>query len=319
MPAWPGWLPVLIGGAGLVIGLVLTSAAAAAPEVLSIDAVVGLLAMLGGALLFTGGLLYLAIRSIIVRRHLPPSRYRGPSILVMLGLALVLTSIASLFAVTDAIAIFEGQGRPSLAGSLILLTAAQLSLLLMVGLLVVLPRALVGAPSLGGPDALRGIGLGLGFGAVGWLGSSAMLVAIAALLGLLGIAPPTQPAEQALEIVDPVVLLLALVLVAPVAEETFYRGVAYTAWLRERGGRFALIGSSALFAVSHFAPAAGTPSALAAAGLTLLPFFGLGLALAWVYSLTRSLLAPIVMHATVNGISVALGLLVRFDVIRLPT
>ena len=38
----------------------------------------------------------------------------------------------------------------------------------------------------------------------------------------------------------------------------------------------------------------------------------------WVYDRTGSLLAPIVMHAVVNGISVAIALLVRFEVIGLP-
>jgi membrane protease YdiL (CAAX protease family) len=50
----------------------------------------------------------------------------------------------------------------------------------------------------------------------------------------------------------------------------------------------------------------------------LLPIFILGLALAWVYERTGNLLAPIAMHATVNGISVALALMVRFELIKLP-
>jgi membrane protease YdiL (CAAX protease family) len=40
--------------------------------------------------------------------------------------------------------------------------------------------------------------------------------------------------------------------------------------------------------------------------------------LAWIYDRTGTLVAPIAMHATVNGISVALAFLVRFDVVRLP-
>jgi hypothetical protein len=310
-------VPVLIGGLGLLAGFVTTGAGSSSG--LNATAVLGVLGILGGALLFTGGLLYLAIRSILVRRHLPPNRYRGPSILVMLGLAFVMAAIFSLFAVADAIAIFQGQGTASVVGSLILLTGTQVSLLVVVGIFVVLPRALAGAPPLAGAAPLRSLALGLGFGAVGWLASSAMLLAIAALLTLLGIEPPVQPVEQALEAVDPLVIVLAIVLVAPVAEEIFYRGVAYSAWLRERGPRFALIGSSALFAVSHLAPADATLVALAAGGLTLVPFFALGLGLAWIYQSTQSLLAAIVMHSTVNGISVALALLVRLDVIRLPT
>jgi membrane protease YdiL (CAAX protease family) len=302
----------------VVTGLVLAGGAGTSPT-LAMEALAGALAVLGGGLLFTGGLVFLAIRSLIVRRHLPSSRYRGPSILVMLGLVLVLTSILSIFAVTDAIAIFEGEGRPSVGGSLLLLTATQLSLLVVAGLLVVLPRALEGSPPLAGRSPLRALGLGLGVGAAGWLGSSALLVAIVAFLTMIGLAPATQPVEQALEVVDPVVLVVALVLVAPVAEEVFFRGVAYAAWLRERGRTFALVGSSALFAVVHFTPADAALGAVAAAALMAVPIFALGLALAWLYSITQSLLAAIVMHATVNGISVLLGLLVRFDVLRLPT
>jgi len=302
----------------VLVGLVVVGAAASGEE-LSASLALSVLGILGGALLFTGGLLYLAIRAIFVRRHLPPNRYRGPSILVMLGVVLVMTSIASAFAVSDAAAIFQGEGTPSVPGSLVLLTATQVSLLAVVGIFVALPRALAGAPPLDGGAPLRSLGLGLGLGAAGWLGSSALLVAIAALLTMLGIAPSTQPAEQALEVVDPAVIVLAVVVVAPLAEEVFYRGVAYAAWARERGSRFALFGSSTLFAVSHLAPSDATLGALGAAALMLLPFFALGLALAWLYQRTQSLLAAIVMHATVNGISVALALLVRFDVIQLPT
>jgi membrane protease YdiL (CAAX protease family) len=52
--------------------------------------------------------------------------------------------------------------------------------------------------------------------------------------------------------------------------------------------------------------------------VALVPIFLLGLALAWIYERTGNLLAPIAMHATVNGISVAFALLVRFDLVRLP-
>ena len=76
--------------------------------------------------------------------------------------------------------------------------------------------------------------------------------------------------------------------------------------LSEAGRRWAFFGSAALFAAIHLSL------------LSLLPIFVLGLGLAWVYDRTKSLLAPMAMHATVNGISVALALLVRFDVVRLP-
>jgi membrane protease YdiL (CAAX protease family) len=102
------------------------------------------------------------------------------------------------------------------------------------------------------------------------------------------------------------VVVLAVVVLAPIAEELFFRGIVFNAWLREGGRRWAYIGSAALFAAVHLSL------------VSALPIFLLGLALAWVYERTRNLLAPIAMHATVNGISVTIALLERFDVIRLP-
>ena len=122
----------------------------------------------------------------------------------------------------------------------------------------------------------------------------------------LGIAPEPQTAELAIEVLDPWLVIIAVVIVAPVAEEAFFRGVVFNAWRREAGRRWAFVGSAALFAAIHLSL------------LSLLPIFVLGLGLAWVYDRTKSLLAPMAMHATVNGISVALALLVRFDVLRLP-
>ena len=85
-----------------------------------------------------------------------------------------------------------------------------------------------------------------------------------------------------------------------------FRGVVFNAWLREGGRRWAFIGSSLLFAAIHLSLA------------SLLPIFALGLALAWVYDRTRNLLAPIAMHAVVNGVSVAFALLAPVDPTRLP-
>ena len=95
---------------------------------------------------------------------------------------------------------------------------------------------------------------------------------------------------------DPWLVVLAIVLFAPIAEELFFRGIVFNAWRREASRRWAYIGSAALFAVIHLSL------------VSLVPIFLLGLALAWVYERTGSLLAPIAMHATVNGISVALAL-----------
>ena len=126
------------------------------------------------------------------------------------------------------------------------------------------------------------------------------------ILERVGIGVEPQAAERAIATVDPVLVVVAVVILAPIAEEVFFRGVVFNAWLRERGRRWAFIGSAALFAVIHVSLVA------------VVPIFLLGLALAWIYTRTGNLLAPMAMHATVNGISVAVALLARFEVIRLP-
>ncbi|MEX1156278.1 MAG: CPBP family intramembrane glutamic endopeptidase [Chloroflexota bacterium] len=106
---------------------------------------------------------------------------------------------------------------------------------------------------------------------------------------------------------DPTVVLVAFVVVAPIAEELFFRGVAYNAWIRERGPRFALYGSAVLFALIH------------GSVFALVPIFALGIALALVYRRTGSLPAAMAMHAGFNAISVVLTLLVRQGILNLPT
>lgn len=318
LPSWPGWLAVVVGGVALFAGLGGADLAAAG-RLPAADANLFGYAIIGGAVLFAGGLAYLAIRGIVRRRHLPPQRYRGPSVVLLLVLGITVASLVATPFVADVTAIFGGGGEPSVLGSLALLTSTQLGLVLVTFLFVTLPGALAGAPPVDGGAPFRSLRLGLAFGAVAWLASSALVVLLVLLLTAAGLQPPTQPAEQALAVVNPVVVVLAVVVVAPIAEEVFYRGVAYAAWMRERGRTYAVIGSSLLFAVSHLALPDASLAGLAAGVVLLIPFFGLGLGLGLVYQMTGSLLAAIVMHATINGISVGIAMLYRFEVIRLPT
>jgi membrane protease YdiL (CAAX protease family) len=132
-------------------------------------------------------------------------------------------------------------------------------------------------------------------------------VAAAYLFELVGVDATPQAAEQAAYAIDPWLILIAFVVLAPIAEEFFFRGIVFNAWLREGGARFAYIGSAALFAVSHLSP------------IQFAPLFLLGLALAAIYRRTGSLLAAMAMHATFNAITVAIVFLDRFGVVNLPT
>jgi membrane protease YdiL (CAAX protease family) len=297
---------VLIVGGG--IASIVALVAVGLVERGDLDADVGMLAivLLVGALAFVIGLVYTAVRQIRVRGVLPPERYRGPSVFVLLGLALVVGGVLSAPFTADALALQSGEGEVSLLGSAIILVAAQAGLLIVGYLLVYRPRALAALPRFPGRDPLRTVLGGLGYGVLAWIGSSVVLVLVSALLTVLGQPPPVGPAEQAIAMLDPWLVVVAIVFFAPVAEELFFRGIVFNAWLREAGRVWAYVGSAALFAVIHLSLA------------SLLPIFLLGLALAWVYQRTGSLLAPIVMHATVNGISVAAALAFRFGVFDVP-
>lgn len=79
-----------------------------------------------------------------------------------------------------------------------------------------------------------------------------------------------------------------LVVLAPLGEELVFRGMAYTA-LKKRGSkRRALIISSLIFAIAHLQ------------AIHFIPVFLTGLALAYLFEYTNSLIPPITLHATIN-------------------
>ena len=87
------------------------------------------------------------------------------------------------------------------------------------------------------------------------------------------------------------------VIVAPIIEEVFFRGVLLPVLLQKYRLWIPLIGSSMLFALVH----GHLPS--------MLPLFVLGLGLGGAYLYTGNLLVPIGIHALFNGVSLLLVLL----------
>jgi membrane protease YdiL (CAAX protease family) len=273
----------------------------------SVQRLIGPLLLLGlGGLLLVIGLVINAVRAIIVRGPLPPERYRGPAVFVLLLLAVIVGTILALGAGTTALALFDG-GELSVGGSLLLLTSTQIGLLAVSGGLVVAPGALVGVRIVGRTGLVRSLLIGLGAAIPAWIGATLLGALAAVVLKAVGLSEPAGPLDTFLERGDPTVILVAFLLVAPAAEEIFFRGVVYNAWERERGQWVALFGSATLFAVIHTSLFA------------LVPIFALGVALALLYRSTRSLAATIAMHAGFNAISVVLALLARQGILTLPT
>jgi membrane protease YdiL (CAAX protease family) len=91
------------------------------------------------------------------------------------------------------------------------------------------------------------------------------------------------------------VVIVSAVMVAPLAEEFFFRRVLQ-GWLEKRCAAdpgVAVLVSSAAFAVAHTGQ-----------GLAYLPLFPLGLVLGLIVERTGSILPAIVLHATFNAVSV---------------
>ena len=88
------------------------------------------------------------------------------------------------------------------------------------------------------------------------------------------------------------VLFALTVIAAPLAEEFIFRGLIFGGLRRSMGLGASMVLSAAVFAVVH--PAA-----------SMLPVFVLGLGTALVYDRTRSLMAPVLMHAVYNAAMVS--------------
>lgn len=301
---------VLIVGGGLAVAFaLLTTAGLLSGDILEPGTRTGVfvalaLVVLGGVALVVG-LVMSAVRSIVVREALPPARYRGPSIIVLWLLATIAANLAVVPVAADLSRLLAGE-QPSIYGTIVTLTATQAGLLGAAALLVFAPRALAGMRLIPSRGLLGSMAIGMGIAIPSWIGAQLIGYLVLRVLEPLGFRPETGVADAALSNADPVVLVMAIVVFAPIAEELFFRGVVFNAWEREYGVTRAIIGSALLFAVIHGSP-------------FLIPsIFVLGIVLALVYRSTRSLPATITLHAVFNGITVLLALLVRFEVLKIP-
>ncbi|TMB50712.1 MAG: CPBP family intramembrane metalloprotease [Chloroflexi bacterium] len=248
-----------------------------------------------GALVLVAGLAWVAIASIIHRRVLPPNRYRGPSVLVMaamieLGLPLLLAPPLLAFTGGDITAL---SSPASLTLQLLLTPFAFITLL---AVFVALPRALEGVRLWQGSASLRQAGIGLLAGVFIWSAAQVFAALAVFIMRMLGINPAGQQEVTNMARQLPVpVAVVTIAILAPIAEELFFRGLVFNAWEREYGTRSALIGAALLFGLAHVP--GGTP-------LAVVVVFLLGLVLTGVYAWTRNLATTIGIHAAFNLASV---------------
>jgi len=119
--------------------------------------------------------------------------------------------------------------------------------------------------------------------------------------------PDLEPQETVKMFIDSEGLLTkwimagAAVIVAPLVEETVFRGFVYGVLKRYSDSWFAALMSSAMFALAHFHLGSA------------LPLFVLALGFSFAYERTGSLLVPMVMHALFNGITLIVLLVFGVD------
>ncbi|HEX2755024.1 MAG TPA: type II CAAX endopeptidase family protein [Candidatus Limnocylindrales bacterium] len=112
-----------------------------------------------------------------------------------------------------------------------------------------------------------------------------------------------------------VVQLIAGAVIAPIAEETVFRGFAISAWQRTVGERGALVRASVVFALAHVITVSGD-SLAQVGGLIAVGFatrIPVAFALGWLYLRTRSIWAPLGLHMAFNGILLILAEYVRMN------
>lgn len=88
---------------------------------------------------------------------------------------------------------------------------------------------------------------------------------------------------------------LAIVVVAPINEELFFRGLAFRALFGSWGVEAGIIGSALMFALFHFDLN------------VIVPFTAIGALFAYSFRESRSLWTPIAAHTIFNGVNLALG------------
>jgi membrane protease YdiL (CAAX protease family) len=98
----------------------------------------------------------------------------------------------------------------------------------------------------------RDVPVGLAFGAVGFAAVQLLMWPVAALVGGDAVSAPARSlGDSAGGPVGVALLVVMTVVVAPVVEEVFYRGLAQRAFIRRLGVRWGIVAAALVFAALH--------------------------------------------------------------------
>ncbi len=226
----------------------------------------------------------------------PPGKSRAAPWNIRLTIAGALATILLwIFTSTAAVLAFGSPDSWSLAVRYAVIVGGEL--LLLVAPLVVL-RATHSGPGALGLAAWRAAPLrdGLAIGAALWaltLGYERLLKWLAPAAHARMIAEERTQLEF-LAAPWPLLVIAALI-VAPVAEEVFFRGFIFAGLRGRLGFPFASGLSAAFFALVHWMP------------FSTVPLFCVGLGCAAVYERHRALAAPLAVHVAYNGVSLLIS------------
>ncbi|HEY7590068.1 MAG TPA: type II CAAX endopeptidase family protein [Candidatus Limnocylindrales bacterium] len=287
----------LVGWLGTIVGLGATIVASFGAR-----GVAGGILFLVGTSLLTIGLIAAAGAQTIERRAARIEGYSGPSPMLVFAASIALTLFLSVAVGTPLILLGLDADGP--AAALIGTLFVFVSYFVLIRLLVVGSGALT----------WRDMGLGRGLRSIGEDAAWGIALAVPVLLasGLLArilslFLPVEEPLLPPATDAPGILLnLLTAAVVAPIGEEMFFRGFATTAWARIYGANRALIQGALVFAAAHLLtlPAVSADEGLRTAFFTFLVRLPVALTLGWLFLRRRSLVAPIFLHGTFNGLQV---------------
>ncbi len=286
---WPA-SGLLLAGGGLLAGLGLLIS----PRLLGGHPAVGMLTPLSLASGVAGGLLILMALAgiVLVPRGREAARRNYGSHATVVGLT-VLAAVGSLAVTLPALLPAPGSHNPSVIGFVLSALVLDVVLVLVVYYRVVRP-GLITWRDMGLSRSKLPASWQAGLPAAGIL--FVLVVTIELLLRGVGVQQTQLDSLAWLRGVPPwqfgLVAATAAVL-APVAEEIYFRGYVFRAYREQKGPLQAYLFSSGLFAVVHF----NLPA--------LLPIFAVGLFLAYLYHRTGSILPGMIAHAFNNAVAFA--------------
>jgi membrane protease YdiL (CAAX protease family) len=243
---------------------------------------------------------------VLARADRPVDRYRGPSPLILFGL--ILFGVTLLVGFLSAAGLIAPESQS--LGALVDVVATAGAYVGAIWLFVVRTGSLdwrsMGWPAGWRRSAARLTGdvmSGVAIIVPTYIVTILLGGAIAALLGAQ--LPATLPTPRSLP--DALATVVAGVIVAPIGEESFFRGLSLTAWWRDLGLRSALLRSTLFFAAAHILNVTATNAGdgLRTAALQFVVILPVGFVLGWLFA-QRGIVASIAGHMAFNAIAVAL-------------